>query len=107
MAGAKENAWLRGEADLAVEQSAVRHVGVVAGILEGPGFGAFGREPAKLQAHLHLLAFGQDDFYRIAAHAAEQQARRREAGGRGAAAGGQAAAKGGGLFGGFVTHRRA
>ncbi|MNL21002.1 hypothetical protein D3C87_1422750 [compost metagenome] len=82
-------------------------VRIVPGILEGSGFGALIQQPTEFQAHLYLLAFRQDDLHRIRAHSAEQQASRREAGGGGAAAGGQAAAQRCGLFGGFVTHRRA
>ena len=103
--GIEANARFTQQPHPRIEQRAVGHVGIVAGILDRPGLGAVVGQPAELQAHLHLFALGQDDLHRIGGQSAEQQARGREAGGGGAAAGGQAAAQGRGLFGGFVTHR--
>ena len=95
------------EAYPGVEQGAVGHVRIIASVFDGARFGAVLGRAAKLQAHLHLFAFGQDDLHGIRAHPAEQQASRRKAGCRRATARGQATAQGGGLFGGFVTHREA
>ncbi|MNR05815.1 hypothetical protein D3C85_1218630 [compost metagenome] len=104
-AGNKTHAGFGAQAHLAVEQGAVGYVRVVAGVLEGAGFGAGCRQAAELQAHLNLLALGQDDVDCIARLAAEQQPRCRQAGGGGAAAGGQAAAQRDRVFACFVTHR--
>ena len=104
-AGIEANARFRHQPHLRIKQRTVGHVGIVAGILDRPGLGAVGGQPAELQTHLHLFAFGQDDLHGVHRDAAQQQACRRETGGGGAAAGGQPAAQGGGLFAGLVTHR--
>ena len=81
-------------------------VGIIAGILDRPGFGAFAHQATEFQAHLHHLAFGQGDSHGVVTLPGEQQLGCRQAGGGGATAGGQAAAQWGGLFAGFFTHRR-
>ncbi|MCY1176250.1 hypothetical protein D9M73_165150 [compost metagenome] len=101
------NPRLGAQAHLGVQQGAMGHVGIVAGVLEGSRFGAVLGEAAELQAHLHVLAFGQHDVHRVGCYTGQQQACGSEAGSGGATAGGQAAAQRGGLFGGFVTHRKA
>jgi hypothetical protein len=104
--GDKTDARFGQQAHLAVEQGAVGHVRVVAGVLERARFGTLIGETAELQAHLHHLALGQGDADGIAALAEQQQACCRQAGGGGATAGGQAAAQWGRLFAGFFTHGR-
>ncbi|MNP46772.1 hypothetical protein D3C76_1407930 [compost metagenome] len=105
--GSEANTWLDQQTHLAKKQCTVGHVWIVPGILDRPGLCAVIDQAAELQAHLHLLAFGQDDLHGVRASTAEQQASRRQAGRGGAAAGGQSAAQRGRLFGGFVTHRKA